>query len=73
MQLEVARQIGYILLIILMFFLALRNCKRNGGHGQTNGSVNGAGEGEGDGDPGSSQIAMTPSSFTLTTTMSMRL
>ena len=71
MQLEVARQIGYILLIILMFFLALRNCKRNGGHGQTNGSVNGAGDG--DGDTGSSQIAMAPTSLALTTTMSMRL
>lgn len=55
-----------------MFFLVLRNnCKRNGGHGQTNGSVNGAGEGDGDGDTGSSQIiAMTPT-LTLKTEIKM--
>ena len=71
MHLEVARQIGYLLLVILMIFLVLRNCKRNGGHGQTNGSVNGAGDG--DGDTGSSQIAMTPTSLTLTTEVKMHL
>ena len=69
MHLEVARQIGYVLLIIIMLFLALRNCKRNGG--QTTSSVNGASE---DGsDTGSNQIATAPTSLALTATMSMRL
>ena len=72
MHLEVARQIGYVLLIIVMLFLALRNCKRNGGHGgQTTSSVNGASE---DGsDAGSNEIATAPISLALTATMSMRL
>ena len=72
MHLEVVRQIGYVLLIIIMLFLALRNCKRNGGHGgQTTSSVNCASE---DGsDAGSNQIATAPTSLALTATMSMRL
>ena len=69
MHLEVARQIGYVLLIIIMPFLEQRNRKRNGG--QTTSGVNGASE---DGsDTGSNQIATAPTSLALTATMSMRL
>lgn len=69
---KVARQIGYVLLIISMLLLALRNCKRYGGHGsQTNSTVNGASE---DGsDTGSNQIATASTSLALTATISMRL
>ena len=43
--------------------LALRSCKRNGGHGQTTLLVNGACED--DGDTSSSQIAMAPTSLAV--------
>ena len=51
-----------------MLFFALRKCKRNGGRRQTTLRVNGAASDD-DGDTSSGEIAVTPTSLTVTTPM----
>ena len=51
-----------------MLFFALRKCKRNGGRRQTTLRVNGAASDD-DGDTCSGEIAMTPTSLAVTTSI----
>ena len=64
LQIEVAVQIVYLLILTVVLFFALRKCKRNGGRVQTTVCVNA------DGDTSGDQIATSPTSLAVNTTIS---
>ena len=64
LQIEVAGQMVYLLVLIVVLFFALRKCKRNGGRVQTTVCVNA------DGDTSGDQIATSPTSLAVNTTIS---
>ena len=64
LQIEVAGQIAYLLILIVVLFFALRKCKRNGGRVQTTVRV------YADGDTSGDQITTSPTSLALNTTIS---
>ena len=64
LQIEVAGQIVYLFVLIVVLFFALRKCKRNGGRVQTTVCVNA------DGDTSGDQIATSPTSLAVNTTIS---
>ena len=57
----------YTSILIVVLFIALYKCKRNGGRGQTTSGVN-AGDDD-NGDTSSGQIAMGPTSLPVNATM----
>ena len=62
LYLDVGGKIIYLLILIAMLFFALRKCKRNGGRTIYIAS-------DDDGDTCSGEIAMTPTSLAVTTTI----
>ena len=68
LYLDVGGKIIYLLILIAMLFSALRKCKRNGRRRQTTVHVNGAASDD-DGDTSSGEIAVIPTSLTVTTPM----
>ena len=68
LYLDVGGKIIYLLILIAMLIFALRKCKRNGGRRQTTLRFNGAASDD-DGDTCSGEIAMTPTSLAVTTTI----
>lgn len=72
LQLEVAGQIVYLLILIVMLFFALRKCKRNGGRGhQITSILVNAGAGDDEGDSSSDQISMGPTSLGVNASTTM--
>ena len=64
LQIEVAGQLGYLLILIVVLFFALRKCKRNGGRVQPTVRVNADGDASGD------QMATSPTSLAVNSTIS---
>nr|POF03277.1 hypothetical protein CFP56_44197 [Quercus suber] len=64
MQIEVAIQLEYLLILTVVLFFALRKCKRNGGRVQTTVRFNA------DGDTSGDQITSSPTSLAVNATIS---